>query len=230
MTALITICARAGSKGLADKNIRPLNGIPLLEHSIRHAKAWNPEAQIVLSTDSERYAELGRSLGIAAPFMRPADLANDSAGKIPVLVHALNESERAFGKKFEYVLDLDVSAPLRTLADIQRGYQAFKDSGADVCFSVTEARRSPYFNMVERDASGKVSLCKKPDAHLLSRQSSPKVWDLNASIYFYRREYLMTNPTNLWGGKVEIFEMPEETAFDINTELEFRIVELIQAR
>ncbi len=227
MAVLVTICARSGSKGLSGKNLKIINGLPLLAHSIQHAKKWKHTSKVVVSTDSEDYKKIAAEYGAEAPFTRPGDLASDTAGKVPVIAHALIESEKHFGLTFDTVLDLDVSAPLRTEKDIENGYQQFISSGADVCFSVTKARRNPYFNMVERDAAGHVSLSKVPGKNVLSRQATPEVWDLNASIYFYKREYLLKSPAGLWDGKTEIFEMPEETVFDINDQLDFEIVQLI---
>lgn len=236
MNILITLCARAGSKGLKDKNIKLLFNHPLIAYSIRQAQAWIRSKQaeegtmnfkLVLSSESSNYANLVKSYGVEVPFLRPSELATDTSGKVAVLTHALRESEKIYGMVFDVLLDLDVSAPLRTLDDLNNGFKAFAASGSDVCFSVTQARRSPYFNMVERNKLGRVELCKPTSSPVLSRQITPETWDLNASIYFYKREYLLKNPDNLWNGTVEIFEMPEESYLDINSELDFFLVETI---
>lgn len=224
---LVTICARGGSKGVPSKNIRPLLGIPLIAHSIRHALGWNRTTRVVVSTDSEEISHVAREYGAEAPFLRPAALATDTASKLPVLTHALEESERHYNERYDAVLDLDVTAPVRTLKDIERGWEVFKRSGKPICFSVVKARKNPYFNMVEKDERGAVRLVAQPKTPFPSRQLAPTVWEINASIYFYTRAFLLSRPTTLWDGDPEFFEMGTECAFDIDEERDFVISELM---
>lgn len=224
---LITICARKGSKGVPLKNIRLLHGIPLIAHTIRQALAWPRKSKVVVSTDAEEIARIANEYGAETPFIRPAHLATDTIGKLPVLIHALEESEKYYKNRFDVVLDLDPTSPVRTPEDIERGWQAFRHSGRAACFSVVKARKNPYFNMVERDAGGHVRLVKTPDKAHASRQTAPVVWDMNASIYFFSRDFLLSRPTSLWEGDPECFEMPPESAFDIDAERDFVITELM---
>jgi len=224
---LVTICARKGSKGVRLKNIRPLHGLPLIAHTVRQALAWPRKLKVVVSTDAEEIAEVARLHGADAPFLRPAELATDTVAKMPVLIHALEASEKHYGMKFDVMLDLDPTSPVRTIDDIERGWKIFRDSGRAVCFSVVKARKNPYFNMVERDPGGHVHLVKTLDKAFTSRQASPVVWDMNASIYFYKREFLLSRPASLWEGDPECFEMPPESAFDIDEERDFVITELM---
>lgn len=224
---LVTICARKGSKGVRLKNIRPLHGLPLIAHTVRQALAWPRKLKVVVSTDAEEIAEVARLHGADVPFLRPAELATDTVAKMPVLIHALEASEKHYGMKFDVMLDLDPTSPVRTTDDIERGWKTFRDSGRAVCFSVVKARKNPYFNMVERDSGGHVRLVKVLDKAFASRQASPAVWDMNASIYFYKREFLLSHPTSLWEGDPECFEMPPESAFDIDEERDFVITELM---
>jgi CMP-N-acetylneuraminic acid synthetase len=229
---LITICARKGSKGVPSKNIRPMLGKPLIVHTIDQALRFGKKhgIRIVVSTDGEEIARIAREAGAEVPFMRPAEMATDSAGKLPVVIHALKESEKLWGETYPLVIDLDPTAPVRTLADMERGLEVFRQTRTHVCFSVCPARKNPYFNMVERRADGKIDLSKRPSVPIASRQSAPKVWDMNASIYFFSREFLMKDPRSFWETDPEIFEMPPESAFDIDEERDFLIVEtLMQA-
>lgn len=224
---LVTICARKGSKGVRLKNIRPLHGLPLIAHTVRQALAWPRKLKVVVSTDAEEIAEVARRHGADTPFLRPAELATDTIAKMPVLIHALEASEKHYGMKFDVMLDLDPTSPVRTVEDIERGWNAFRQSGRAVCFSVVKARKNPYFNMVERDTSGHVRLVKTLDKAYASRQAAPAVWDMNASIYFYNRDFLLSRPGSLWEGDPECFEMPPESAFDIDEERDFVITELM---
>jgi CMP-N,N'-diacetyllegionaminic acid synthase len=224
---LVTICARGGSKGLPSKNIRPFLGKPLIAHTIDLAKRWSASARVVVSTDSEEIAQVARRHGAETPFVRPAELATDSAGKLPVIVHALRESERIYGQRFDTVLDMDPSSPFRRLQDIEMGFETFTRTGADTCFSVVKARKNPYFNMVERGPDGKIHLVKEPGRATVTRQEAPQVWDMNASIYLFRRAFLLSSPASLWVGAPEIFEMPPESAFDIDLERDLVVTEAL---
>lgn len=226
-TILVSICARKGSKGVRLKNIRPLHGLPLIAHTIRQALAWPRKTKVVVSTDSEEIAEIARQHGADTPFIRPAELATDTVAKMPVLIHVLEESEKHYGMTFDYMLDLDPTSPVRTVGDIERGWETFRRSGRAACFSVVKSRKNPYFNMVERDAGGQVRPVKMLDKAFASRQAAPVVWDMNASIYFYKRDFLLSRPSSIWEGGTECFEMPLESAFDIDDERDFVITELM---
>jgi CMP-N-acetylneuraminic acid synthetase len=224
---LVTVCARGGSKGLPAKNIRPFFGKPLIAHSIGQAKEWGRGSRIVVSTDSEEIAQAAREAGAEVPFVRPPEMANDTAGKMPVLTHALRECERQFGKKFDCVLDLDPTAPIRTPEDMDRAMELFLKRRPDACFSVVKARKNPYFNMIERSPEGYAVLCKPPAGKVMSRQAAPEVWDMNASIYVFSREFLLREPANLWAGRCDFFEMDASSAFDIDQERDFVVVEAL---
>lgn len=227
---LVTICLRKGSKGVKGKNIRELLGKPLFAHALDLARDWGRAARIVVSTDSEEIAALARDRGADVPFLRPDELATDTAGKLPVLTHALRESEKAFNQQFDILFDIDATSPLRTIDDLNRGYETFMQTNPDVCFSVVPARRNPYFNMIERKPDGQVAVVKPLEGGLLTRQSAPDVFDMNASLYFYRREFLLSEPRTIWDGRCEYFEMPEYSAFDIDHEFDFFLVETLMKK
>lgn len=227
MKALITICARKGSKGLPSKNILPLLEKPLIVYSIEQALAWlHPKIsskRLVVSTDGNEIATLAKKAGAEVPFLRPSELASDTAGKLPVLSHALEECEKL--ERYDVVIDLDPTAPIRSTADLTKGFDTFLSKKSDVCFSVTKARKNPYFNMVEEKSDGEVGLVKA--GSFSGRQAAPAVWDMNASIYVYNPAFLRKKPQTLWEGKTSIFEMPPETAFDIDSERDFWVVEAL---
>ena len=224
---LVTICARQGSKGLPGKNVKMMLGKPLIAHTIEQALNWGGASRVVVSTDSEEIASVARKYGAEVPFLRPAELATDAAGKLPVITHALLESEKAFGARYDLVVDLDATAPLRRISDLKTGFETYLAKKTPICFSVVHARKSPYFNMVERGQDGKIHLVKSPPQAVVARQAAPKVWDMNASIYFYSREFLLSQPQTLWGVDCEIFEMSKESAFDIDEESDFIVTEAL---
>ncbi|ALM10310.1 MAG TPA: acylneuraminate cytidylyltransferase family protein [Candidatus Peribacter riflensis] len=193
MSLLITICARGGSKGIPGKNIRPVNGQPLIAYSIRHAQMYAEHrggADIALSTDSDDIRRVAAEYGLKSDYVRPAALASDSAGKLPVLRDLVVHEETVRGKTYEYILDLDVTSPLRTTEDLDAAFAKIeaKPDALNI-FTVSFPTHNPYFDMVEEGKDGFVHLVKKPAANVLSRQEGPKVYDENASFYFYRRAY-----------------------------------------
>jgi len=228
MKILATILARGGSKGIPDKNIRPLADRPLIGYTIDQALRWGKFEKLIVSTDSEKIAGISAAFGAEVPFTRPAELASDAAGKLDALRHALAESERHYGMKFDAVLDLDATAPVRTVEDIDNIMRLFVEKEADCVFSVVKARKNPYFNMVEERPDGTVGVCKTPPGEVMSRQSAPKVFELNASIYMYKRDFLM-DPANKtpYAGEAYAYEMDEPDSIDIDSQRDFEFLEYL---
>jgi CMP-N,N'-diacetyllegionaminic acid synthase len=228
MNILMMVCARGGSKGVKNKNIRTLCGKPLIAHTLLQAKAWGRATRMIVSTDSADIADTARQWGAEVPFMRPAELATDTAGKLGAIRHALLAAEDHYMMRFDAVLDLDATAPLRTAEDIEGAYQRFCSSGADTLFSVVPAHRNPYFNMVEEGADGFCHLVKQLPGAVLSRQSAPKVYDMNASIYFYRASYIRDEASRTAiSDRSSVYVMNEISARDIDSEQDFNFVEYL---
>lgn len=192
MNILITICARGGSKGIPGKNIKPVGGKPLLAYTAEIARkfAERHAARVILSTDSTEILKVGQDCGLPTEYIRPDYLANDTCGKPDAIKDALKWSEERYGVQYDLIVDLDVTSPIRTLEDVEGCVRTLEnDREALTVFSVNPCARNPYFNMVEERPDGyyKVVLGGK----YTTRQSAPKVYDMNASIYVYRREALM---------------------------------------
>ncbi len=188
---LVTICARGGSKGIPGKNIKPVGGQPLLSYSAKIALnfARKHGADVVLSTDSQEILAVGKECGLPTDYVRPAELANDTCGKPDAIKDAMFWAERTKGKRYDYVVDLDVTSPIRTLADVENCVAMMDDKpDALTVFSVNPAARNPYFNMVQQQPDGYFSVVL--GGRYTTRQSAPKVYDMNASVYVYRREAL----------------------------------------
>ena len=226
---LITICGRGGSKGVPGKNIRPINGKPLIGYSIEVANLFASKfnGKISLSTDSDEIKKVAADFGLITDYKRPSELASDAAGKIDVLRDLLLFTEKTAGHLFDFVLDLDITSPLRTMEDLTGAYQLLINNPEAInLFSVSPARKNPYFNMVEVKPDGYVELVKKIDNTILSRQKAPKVYDMNASFYFYRRRFFDEGYKSALTPKSMIFEMPG-TCFDIDDESEFQIMKYL---
>ena len=195
MNILITICARGGSKGIPGKNIKMLNGKPLIGYTIDIAKRFQGKygnVEISLSTDSDEIIRVAEECGLYSDYKRPDVLGGDTVGKIDAIKDIVLYTENAKGIKYDYVLDMDVTSPLRTLEDLEEAFELMNaDPNAVNLFSVVEAGRSPYFNQVEQKENGYFNKVKDAGT-VLTRQSAPKVYDLNASFYIYRITYFNT--------------------------------------
>lgn len=225
---LCTICARGGSKGVKDKNIRLLCAKPLIAYTIEQALEWGKAEHVVVSTDSKRLAQAAAVCGAEVPFMRPARLATDTAPKLESLRHALVESEKKFGHEFDIVVDLDATSPFRKISDLDRCLEMFLKFGPRTLFSVVPARKNPYFNMVEINKKGFAALCKKTRYSVTRRQEAPAVFEMNASIYFYSREFLLNKRhQSPISNRSMAYVMDEVSSYDIDKELDFKFAEFL---
>ena len=228
MKILCTICARAGSKEVKNKNTRKINGKPLIYHTIKEAKKIKIFDQIVISSDSKKILDLGYKYKIKNNLKRPKHLSRDNAAKIPVIRHALIEMEKKYNQKYSVIVDLDVTSPLRKVKDIIGAINKFKTKKLDTLFSVNNARKNPYYNSVEIKKN-KILPVKKNAKQFVSRQEAPKVYDMNAAISIWNRNILLSKNT-LFTKKTGIFIMPENRSIDIDTEFEFEIVNLLMKK
>lgn len=226
---LCTICARGGSKGVKNKNIKLLNGKPLIAYTIEQAKQSKLFEHIVISTDSDAIAQCAQEYGAEVFFKRSAEMASDTAGKLDVIRDAFKRSEEYYGCTFDTLIDLDATAPLRSVQDIVDSYGQFLREDSDNLITAMPSRRSPYFNLVEVDAQGKVTLSKKLSEGVVRRQDAPKSYDMNASIYIWKRDVIL-NENTLFLEKTGLYVMPEERSIDIDTELDFEFVEFLMRK
>ena len=226
---LFTVCGRGGSKGVKNKNIRPFLGMPLFKYTLAAIKVFKEHYSefncfTVVSTDSQEFKDLLREMqGDIFLVNRAENLAEDTTPKMYVISDALLKSEEYFGIKFDAVVDLDITSPIRTPEDIYQCIEKLKDE-IEVVFSVTHARRNPYFNMVCRKDD---KIQKVLDSNFTARQQAPQMYDMNASIYAYAREALLRQiktPLNL---RCDIVEMPDTGIVDIDNEGDFELMELL---
>lgn len=223
---LCTICARGGSKGVKNKNIKKLHGKPLIAYTIEQAKASKLFEHIVISTDSDEIATIAKKYGAEVFFKRNTKMASDTAGKLDVIKDAFKKSEEYYQRTFDYLIDLDATAPLRSTEDIINSFNQFKKNNNDNLITAMPSRRSPYFNLIEQDKNGKVYLSKEFDKKVLRRQDVPKSYDMNASIYIWKKDVLL-NENSLFLENTGLYVMPEERSIDIDSELDFQFVEFL---
>ena len=223
---IATICARGGSKGLPGKNIRPFCGKPLIAHSIAQALACPALDAVYVSTDDDAIAEVARAAGARVPFLRPAELATDSAAKLPVIEHLVRHLE-AQGQAIARIVDLQPTSPLRDAQDITNALLARPE--AALTLSVREAGDNPYFNLVEQGADGWVHLSKGTGN--TRRQDAPLVYALNGSIYVWQRAALAHAAAHgLWSVNIGVYPMPRWKSVDIDDLDDFEYAQWLAQR
>lgn len=220
---LCVIPARGGSKGLIRKNVKKLLGKPLIVYTVEQAKRSKYIDRIIVSTEDKAIARISRKYGAEVPFLRPSRLASDSASTINVLLHAMEWMEKVEGYQFDILVLLHATAPLRSAQDIDNCIKFLFKKNASNIFSVTEAHRNPYFNMVELKKS-KVALVKK--SNFVSRQEAPKVFDMNSSIYVWWKDVLKKEES-VFLKRSAIYSMPKERSIDIDDGTDFKLAELL---
>ncbi|SNZ20133.1 cytidylyltransferase domain-containing protein [Cohaesibacter gelatinilyticus] len=226
MTYEAMIFARGGSKGLPRKNIRPLMGKPLLVWSIEHALAVPGIDRVLVSTDCEDIAAVARECGAWVPFLRPAELAADESPEWLAWRHALQFLLETEGVMPHAMLSVPATAPLRLPKDLQSCLMEYEKGDCDVVLTMTDAHRSPYFNMVKSNDDGTVSRVIEPDGNIARRQDTPVVYDLATVGYVLNTEFVMNNNA-IFDGRVHSVYIPIERSVDIDTLLDFQIAELL---
>ena len=212
---LAVIPARSGSKSVKDKNIRPLGGRPLIAWSIKAALACRQIDKVIVSTDSDKYAQLAKFYS-AEIIMRPAELAQDDTPMIPVLQHALNEVKPSA----DLIVLLDPTSPLRTVKDIELCLEKINLPETDSVVTVTEAEHNPYYVMCQIENDYLHYPLIKPSQAIHRRQDAPKVYRLNAGVYVIKKQIIKDG--NIFTAKTRIVKMPQIRSSHIDNELDFK--------
>jgi N-acylneuraminate cytidylyltransferase/CMP-N,N'-diacetyllegionaminic acid synthase len=211
------------------KNLRPLLGKPLIAHSIEQAKNTGLFAAVAVSSDAQEILDIAKKYGADVLVRRPDEMATDTAAKLPAIRHCFEAAERECGRIFPVFVDLDVTSPLRLPEDIADAINLLESTHASSVITGTPSRRSPYFNLVELDDRGVPYVCKKLKEPLVRRQDAPRCFDMNASIYVWRREPFLAAPAVFYDD-TRLFEMPEERSIDVDSMLDWDIVQVLMAR
>lgn len=230
MNILFTICGRAGSKGIKNKNIRIFIDKPLVYYTISAIDLWLSKTQkdvvydIVLSTDSEELINLVNEnpMQKVNVIRRREELCGDFVGKAAVIQDCMEQMQNDM-KQYNMVIDLDITSPLRTIDDLNRLIQVHNATGADVTTSVTTARRNPYFNQLMKTEHGYKKVIQ---SNYTARQQAPEVYDMNASMYAYSPKFLKSGKGVL-DGYCECIEMLDTGILDLDHENDFELMEVV---
>lgn len=226
MKALAIIPARGGSKGIPDKNIRSLGGKPLLAYTAEAARASGIFSRVILSTDSERIAEVGRAVGIEVPFMRPPELASDSAPTLPVLQHAARFMTGIAGA-FDVVCTLQPTTPFRDLDAMKRAVEALAaDPTAESAVAVSRvpAHMSPDYVM--KIEEGELRPFLEGGAKITRRQDARAAYVRNGEFYFTRMNTLMEGDS-IYGKKCLAIITPDRLSVNLDTLEDWKLAELL---
>lgn len=230
MRILFTICGRAGSKGIKNKNLRTFCGKYLAYYAVSIIDLYLTEhsetdADIVVNSDSIELLDIVEKNGLRAveKIVRDESLSNDFVGKIAVVNDCLLKMEQRKEVSYDMVVDLDITSPLRTVGDLEKVISTQIEKKADVTTTVARARRNPYFNQVKMTKHG---VKRVIESNYTTRQQAPEIYDMNASIYAYKPEYLRSGKGVL-DGYCEVVEMYDTGILDLDYEDDFELMEVI---
>lgn len=230
MNILFTVCGRAGSKGIKNKNFKEFLGYPLPFYTLSAIDLYmkqNPDVQtdIVLNTDSKDLIKLFKEhLKIEVDVIeREACLGLDHTPKLAVVLNCLRTMKERKKINYTMVVDLDITSPLRTINDVQNLINKKMYSDADCVFSITESRRNPYFNMVKKTDNGYTRVI---ESSFNARQEAPVVFDMNASLYAFTPEFLESE-RGLFEGKCDVINMMDTAVLDLDHENDFELMQVI---
>ena len=226
MKILVIIPARGGSKGIPRKNIKLFNGKPLIYYSIDCARAICADEDICVSTDDAEIISVVEQYGLKVPFVRPSELATDTAGTYEVLLHALDFYEKQ-GKKYDVVMLLQNTSPFRTAEHVKEALKLYSPE-EDMVVSVKECPANPYYCVFEEDYNGYLHVCKG-DGNIFRRQDAPKVYEYNGAIYIMNAETLKTTHMHKMKKRVK-YVMDDLSSFDLDTMTDWSIAESIKEK
>ena len=234
MNILFTLCGRAGSKGVKGKNARDFLDVPLVWCSMANIALYmerygaGDDIKVVLNTDSEPLKDLVRRVkNVPVTIIhREESLAGDKVPKVAVILDSLMKAEDAFGCKFDMVVDLDITSPLRTVEDVKNAIERKKQrNDVDVVYSVAPSRRNPYFNMVKEENG---FFCKAIPSNFTTRQEAPVFYDMNASIYAYSPDALRNKEhATFFNSNCDAVVMKDTGILDIDSEEDYELMQVI---
>lgn len=220
------ICARSGSKGIKNKNIRKFNSKPLIFYPINLAKKINEIKTVSVSTDSKKIADISKNFGAEIPFLRPKKLSRDKSNEWDVWKHFAKKKN--FNSKDEILIVLPTTSPLRKIKDVQKCIKLYKQKKFDVVLMINKSNKNPYFNMMVKKKDNSLELCVKSKKNIVRRQDAPIVYDVTTFCYILSSKFLMKNKS-LLSGKIGGIEVTAARSIDLDTELDLKIASLLKA-
>tara|TARA_B100000575_G_C23060302_1_gene610403 strand:+ start:421 stop:1113 length:693 start_codon:yes stop_codon:yes gene_type:complete len=228
MDFIALICARGGSKGIPNKNIKIFNGKPLISWSINLAQKISRIKKVIVSTDDKEIAKIAEIEGAIVPFIRPKELSLDDSDEWLVWQHAIKFMTKN-NYNLSYLINLPPTSPLRSENDINRCLDEYEKGNSDAIITIAEAYRNPYFNMVSIDKENNVNILMNKKRSIIRRQEAPEVFDVLTVAYVSSFEYVLEN-SNLFSGKVGYVKINRENSIDIDTPFDFELAEFLSKK
>jgi len=220
---LAIIPARSGSKGLKDKNIKKLNGKPMISYTIEAALKSGFFSNIIVSTDSQKYSEIAKKAGAEVPFIRPEKLATDESTTNDVILNAISEMGK-LNNGYDYFMLLQPTSPLRTAENIKQAYFLAKEKSANAVISVCETDHNPLWsNTLDESLSLDNFIDKKKDQR---RQELPTYYRLNGAIYLAKVSYYKKYE-DFYTNKSYAFIMNKRESIDVDDIIDFKLAEIL---
>jgi CMP-N-acetylneuraminic acid synthetase len=222
MKILYLIPARGGSKGIPHKNIKPLNGKPLILYSVEVARRLADDADICVTTDDDEIIKVVENAGLKVPFKRPDELATDTSGSYELILHALDFYQKQ-GINYDAVVLLQPTSPFRTAEHVKEAIELYEPS-LDMVVSVSESPASPYYTLFEENEQG--FLRRSKESSFVCRQDCPKVYEFNGAIYVMNPLALREKSLSAFT-KIKKYVMERSLSIDLDTPLDWKFAEFI---
>lgn len=230
---LVLICAKGNSKGVKEKSLKIVGNKSLLGHAILKARYCDFN-YVCLSTESDKVKKEAKKYGLESFFKRSIKLTKTNISKEEVWIDALLRSEKFFQKKFNYILDIDLTNPMLSNNDLNLFLDiSFKKltTGWNGIFCSTLSRKNPYFNILKKNKLNGYSKCSHPNnSQILSRQKAPKTYDHVAGFYCFKRSYLFQKKNFLLENKIFGYPLPLHKSFDIDTDEDLELVKNLYSK
>ena len=225
MELLTLICARKGSKGIKNKNIKLFNGKPLIYYTIKKALESSFINEVYVSTDSIKISKLSKLFGAKVKFLRKKNLSQDTTPEIKVWKDAITRLEKLNKKIYDYLCVLPVTSPLRLTKDIDDCIKIFKSKKCDGVITITPSSKNPYFNMVKIDKTN-LNLINRTKKKFFTRQKSPKIYDVTTVAYVMSTKFIKEK-SSIFDGKLEYNIIPKHRSIDIDDKVDFKFAEFL---
>ena len=228
-TIVAGVFARGGSKGVPNKNLRHVGGQSLIARAVTQAQQTNHVQRVLCSTDSQLIADEARKFGAEVPWLRPAELAQDTSREWDAWCHMVRwlNSE---GSHPNYLMAVPCVAPLRTVEDLNACADLAAESQADVIMAVSDAHKNPWFNMVTiNESTHQVRLVNEPAHRIYNRQAAPAVYDVSTVAFIIKCDYLLS-ATSIYDGETRAVVLPKTHCVDIDTEDDIAYAEFLLSR
>ena len=219
---ICSICARGGSKGITNKNMKKIDGNPLIYYTIKQAIDSKIFEKIIISSDDDKILNYSKKHNVDFLIKRNKSLSSSKTNKVDAIRDLLLKSEKKFNTKYDIIIDLDVTSPLRNISDIKNALKNFIKNKSYILMTCCDSRKNPYYNIVERKKNV-IKVVKNQIKKITRRQDAPKTYDLNASIYIWKRDALLKD-NRLFHKNTSLYVMKQENSMDIDTLEDFNYV------